>query len=178
MSNNNNNTEEEKPVEVNSLQAVVAKCDQDKNELMNTAAVQNSRLESVLNSMNQEMNRLATSKQDYDETKKILDTNKKVLAESLDKIQKARDEAVATMNKNIAQGDQKIIQQIQKSSREAAREGISHFTGGKTPDQFTEEEAQKAFQSNKGQEPAAAAATTSTTNQQNQVNKQNQTQGK
>jgi hypothetical protein len=175
---NNQNQQEQSTNQVNSLRAVIAKCDEDRNNLMNTAAVENSRLESVVNAMNQEMNRFATSKQEYDEAKAILDKNKEVLANSLKKIEEQRQKAEEQINTNLAKGDQQLIKQIQEASRKASNEGLSHFTAGKTPDQFNDEESKKGFTSTTGKEvidpKLTAIEQQQQQNQQNQQNKKNE----
>lgn len=177
MSNNNTETQDNKENNSNSnsnngLQLVsgsveeVAKQNDNKtlssiknkiykkiNEIQNGEALENSRLQATLNTLATDMSKYANSKQEYDTIAPELEKRKKATAEKLHVLNQQMDLCNQAINLRLRAGEAQIQENIQKMANSAAKEGFKEFPKGqKTPDQHTEEEGKKAFQSQTGKE--------------------------
>lgn len=123
------------------------------NEIQNGEALENSRLQSQLNTLATDMSKYANSKAEYDAIAPELEKRKKATAEKLHSLNQQMDLCNQAINLRLRAGEKQIQDNIAKMSNEAAKEGFKEFPKGqKTPDQHTEDEAKKGFQSQTGKE--------------------------
>jgi len=143
------------------LQKEIRTQQKQKNVIQNTEALENSRMQSVLNNLVFDMQKYTDGEKQYNELKPKVEAAKKATADKLAACDKKIEEANKKIAAAMAEQDKKITESIAKAANKSASEPMVKFQG-QTPDQFTDEQGKKGFQNEKGQEPkeeeAAAAA--------------------
>lgn len=139
-----------------TLNSMKLKLQKEKIQIQNTEAVENSRLQSTLNTLATEQAKYVDNHKQYEELKPQVEAAKKATAEKIKKIDDQVDVINQAINLRLSAGEIEIQERIAKMSNTAAAEGFKKFTAGKTPDQDVKEQGEKGFQNVKGTQAESA----------------------
>lgn len=139
-------------LDISTLQKEIRAAQKEKNVIQNGEALENSRMQSVLNTLVTDMVKYTDGEKQYNELKPKVEAAKKATAEKLAACDKKIEEANKKIAQAIQEQDKKIIASTANAANKSAAEPMVKFQG-KTPDQFTDDEGKKAFQNEKGTAP-------------------------